>query len=105
MVNSLLLLLLSTTAGVQDPTRPLTAAPVIPASVEQHSVPSPQLELQATFTGDQASAIIDGTRYQVGDSINSYRLVRISAHQVWLEGQGNPLALTLFPSLLNLSNP
>lgn len=104
MVNSLLLLLLSTTAGVQDPTRPLTAAPVTPAVVEQSAVPSPQLQLQATFTGERASAIIDGARYQVGDSINSYRLVRIGTHQVWLEGQGKPLALTLFPSLLNLSN-
>lgn len=105
MVNSLLLLLLSTTAGAQDPTRPLvtpTAQPMAPA--EQSAEQPLHLKLQAIFSGQQASAIIDGQRYQVGDSIQNYRLARIKADHVLLEGQGKPLTLTLFPSLSNLSH-
>ncbi|WP_417614492.1 MSHA biogenesis protein MshK [Oceanisphaera sp.] len=105
MVNSLLLLLLSTTAGVQDPTQPLRAPAVVPAAPTAPGMThAPQLQLQAIFSGRQGSAIIDGQRYQVGDSVQNYRLVRINADQVLLQGQGKPLTLTLFPSLSSLSN-
>ncbi|MGO1246805.1 MAG: SctD/MshK family protein [Oceanisphaera sp.] len=111
MVNSLLLLILSsstlsTTAGAQDPTRPLT--PIMPPSTEVHSEVAPKpidLQLQAIFSGRDASAIIDGERYQVGDQIQNYRLSRIKADRVLLEGQGSPLTLTLFPTLSNTSTP
>ena len=104
MVNSLLLLLLSTAASAQDPTRPLTAPLLLAAPVEQGVASPPQLQLQAIFSGRRAIAIINGQRYQIGDSVNNYRLVRIKADQILLEGQGKPLTLTLFPSLSNLSN-
>ena len=105
MVNSLLLLLLSTTTGVQDPTQPLTVVSAVPAAPTAPGVAlPPQLQLQAIFSGSRGSAIIDGQRYRVGDSVSNYRLVRIKADQVLLEGQGKPLTLTLFPSLSTLSN-
>ena len=104
MVNSLLLLLLSTSPGLQDPTRPLQGLPrAQPEQIAQlpQSVP---LQLQAIFTGGRASAIIDGQRYHVGDSVQDYRLARIEPTQVLLEGQDEPLTLMLFPSLSTLSN-
>lgn len=106
MVNSLLLLLLSTGPGLQDPTQPLHALqPMLVSEVEaplaQQGAP---LQLQAIFSGDQASAIIDGQRYQVGDSVQNYRLASIQPTKVLLEGPNSPLTLTLFPSLSTLSN-
>ncbi|MFP2769495.1 hypothetical protein [Oceanisphaera sp. KMM 10153] len=99
MVNSLLLLLLSSTTGLQDPTRPLTPMAVESPPQTQHRQPAP-FRLQAIFTGgNRPSAIIDGRRYQTGDAVASYRLVRITPDHILLEGQGAPLTLTLFPSL------
>ena len=105
MVNSLLLLLASSTIGLQDPTRPLT--PIMDApetSQAQHQQQTP-FRLQAIFTGgNRPSAIIDGRRYQTGDAVANYRLVRIRPDHILLEGQGEPLTLTLFPSLSTLSS-
>ncbi|GAA3703599.1 hypothetical protein GCM10022421_07860 [Oceanisphaera sediminis] len=108
MVNPLLLLLLSSTAGLQDPTRPLTAmtatadAPATSQAQQQQQTP---LRLQAIFTGGhRPSAIIDGRRYQTGDAVANYRLVRIRPDHILLEGLGDPLTLTLFPSLSTLSS-
>ncbi|MGB5855230.1 MAG: MSHA biogenesis protein MshK [Oceanisphaera sp.] len=104
MVNSLLLLLLSTSPGLQDPTRPLQNAPIeVIAPIEQVPLAA-SLKLQAIFSGGRASAIIDGQRYHVGDTVQDYRLARIQPTQVLLEGQSEPLTLTLFPSLSTLSN-
>lgn len=100
MVNPLLLLLLSTTAGIQDPTTPLTPATVVQAAPSVTSAaPVSPVHLQAIFSGGQNSAIIDGQIYQVGDTVQDYRLSAIQPSQVVLEGQGKPLTLTLFPSL------
>lgn len=113
MVNSLLLVLLGSTialsapamalqntAALQDPTKPLTGLSVMPV---ENTVPSAAmpitLHLQAIFSGGHNSAIIDGQRYQVGDTVQDYRLSAIQPSQVVLEGQGKPLTLTLFPSL------
>ncbi|MGO4998928.1 MSHA biogenesis protein MshK [Oceanisphaera sp. W20_SRM_FM3] len=99
MVNPLLLLLLSTTVGLQDPTQPLTSAVVQAESSAPEAVAPVALHLQAIFSGGHTSAIIDGKTYQIGDSVQNYRLVRIQPSQVVLQGTGKPLVLTLFPSL------
>lgn len=105
MVNSLLFLLLSTSPGLQDPTQPLqTFVPLVGVEQAQTSLPASALHLQAIFSGGRASAIIDGQRYQVGDVVQDYRLARIQPTQVLLEGQGEPLTLTLFPTFSTLSN-
>ncbi|WP_319781354.1 MSHA biogenesis protein MshK [Oceanisphaera sp. IT1-181] len=105
MVNPLLLLLLSTTAGIQDPTQPLTQATVVKTEPSViNTAPASQLHLQAIFSGGKNSAIIDGQSYRVGDTVQDYRLVRIQPSQVVLNGPGAPLTLTLFPSLSTLSN-
>ena len=105
MVNSLLLLLLSSTAGLQDPTRPLTPMADAPATQQTQHQQQAQFRLQAIFTGgNRPSAIIDGRRYQTGDAVANYRLVRIRPDHILLEGQGDPLTLTLFPSLSTLSS-
>ncbi|WP_445398820.1 MSHA biogenesis protein MshK [Zobellella sp. An-6] len=99
MVNTLLLLALSAASGLQDPTRPLSPQAVITATeTRPDRVLTPRLE--AIFSGGgRASAILDGRRYHAGDAVGEYRLVRISRDQVLLEGQGESLELTLFPSL------
>ncbi|ART81296.1 hypothetical protein CBP31_00485 [Oceanisphaera profunda] len=105
MVNPLLLLLLSTTAGIQDPTKPLTPGTVVQAAPSViDTAPVSPLHLQAIFSGGQNSAIIDGQSYRVGDTVQDYRLVRIQPSQVVLNGPGAPLTLTLFPSFSTLSN-
>lgn len=105
MVNSLLLLLASSTAVLQDPTRPLTPIMDAPAASQAQQQQQTPFRLQAIFTGgNRPSAIIDGRRYQTGDAVANYRLVRIRPDHILLEGQGEPLTLTLFPSLSTLSS-
>lgn len=100
MVNSLLLLVLASTAPLQDPTKPLTTPSVVQVESNMPIAAMPAtLHLQAIFSGGHSSAIIDGQRYQVGDTVQDYRLSAIQPSQVVLEGQGKPLTLTLFPSL------
>ena len=106
MVNPLLLLLLSSTLGLQDPTKPLTQPTVVQAESGEVATPSvASFHLQAIFSGGHDSAIIDGQSYRVGDKVQNYRLVRIQPSQVVLQGPNAPLTLTLFPSLSTLSNP
>ncbi len=104
MVNSLLLLVLSSASGLQDPSRPLTSMePEItePQAASRQGVP----RLEAIFTGGaRASAIIDGRYYQLGDAVAGYRLERIQSNHVVLGGEGEPLTLTLFSSLSTLSS-
>ncbi|MBM7454766.1 hypothetical protein HNR62_000595 [Oceanisphaera litoralis] len=105
MVNSFLLLLLSAAAGLQDPTRPLTPMTVETARPRAQHPQQARFRLQAIFTGGgRPSAIIDGRRYQTGDAVANYRLVRIQPDHILLEGQGEALTLTLFPSLSTPSN-
>ncbi|OXY82670.1 hypothetical protein [Oceanimonas doudoroffii] len=107
MVNAsaLVLALLSASAGVQDPTRPLSGPAM--AVVQDESQPAtPRPSLQAIFTGGGvASAILDGRRYVQGDTVGGYRLVRIAGERVILEGQGERLILSLFPSFDNTDTP
>lgn len=106
MVNPLLLLLLSSAPGLQDPTQPLRIAPPAVEVAGVASAPQKTLQLQAIFTGNgQNSVIIDGQRYQTGDKVSSYRLARINADSILLQGQGESVTLALFPTLSNLSKP
>ena len=107
MVNPLLLLLLSSAPGLQDPTQPLRIAPPIEVAGETVAgEPKKGLQLQAIFTGNGLnSVIIDGKLYQAGDKVSSYRLARINADSILLQGQGESVTLRLFPSLSTLSKP
>ncbi|PSJ47759.1 MSHA biogenesis protein MshK [Zobellella endophytica] len=103
MVNTLVLLMLSSAPLLQDPTRPVSpeaAEPVAEAASREYL---PRLE--AVFIGGAApSAIVDGQRYRPGDRIADYRLLRIERDRILLEGRGARLELMLFPSLVTLSN-
>lgn len=107
MVNPLLLLLLSSASGLQDPTQPLRIAP--PPTAEVAGVAGPKvaqqgLQLQAIFTGNGLnSVVIDGQQYKMGDKVSSYRLARINADNILLQGQDESVTLRLFPSLSTLS--
>lgn len=105
MVNSLLLLLLSSGAGLQDPTTPLPVAPVATETSAKAPAAQPGLQLQAIFTGGPkgSSAIINGHHYHLGQTVAGYRLARIAPDHILLQGQGKPMTLTLFPSLSSLN--
>lgn len=107
MVNSLLIMLLASSSGLQDPTRPLN--PIITTPEVSASAPktqAPAFRLQAIFTGGtRPSVIIDSKRQHIGDTIGGYRLSHINAGQVILSADGKPLTLTLFPLSTILSKP
>ena len=107
MVNSLLIMLLASSTGLQDPTRPLS--PIIVAPEVTTSAPktqAPGFRLQAIFTGGpRPSVIIDGERHHIGDTLGNYRLSHINNGQVTLSADGQPLTLTLFPLSTTLSKP
>jgi hypothetical protein len=96
VVNTLLFALLSTVSAVQDPTRPLTPAPLAdtaPAVVALGGQP----RLQAIFSGGRPSAIVDGRLYFQGDAIGPFTLARIERQRIVLQGPGETLELALFP--------
>lgn len=107
MVNALLIMLLASSSGLQDPTRPLRPimeAPKVTTSASKAQAPA--FRLQAIFTGGpRPSAIIDGERYHLGDTLGNYRLSHINNGQVILSANGQPLTLTLFPLSTTLSKP
>lgn len=107
MVNSLLIMLLASSTGLQDPTRPLSPTLAVPeAHITAPSQQAPAFRLQAIFTGgSRPSVIIDGERYHLGDTLGNYRLSHINNGQVILSANGQPLTLTLFPLSTTLSKP
>lgn len=104
MVNPLLLLLLSSVPGLKDPTQPLMITPTTAEVAGTSATLQQGLHLQAIFTGNGLdSVIIDGQRYQIGDKVSNYRLARINAASILLQGQSESVTLSLFPSLSILS--
>jgi hypothetical protein len=102
VVNSLLVLMLSSTPLLQDPTRPLGLAPeaLLSDSPTVSVVAQQEHRLQAVvYSGDTASAIIDGRLYRQGDQVGAYRLAAIKRQQVRLEAQGETLELSVFSPL------
>lgn len=100
MVNSLLLLVLSSAPLLQDPTRPLEQEPEVSLPAAQVATQGPRLQA-VLHQGAGASAIIDGRRYRVGDQVGPYRLAAIGRRQVRLEAHGEALELTLFSPLIS----
>lgn len=108
MVNSLILLLLaSSSSQIHDPTQPLNIVSPTPVLSQNNAIaPKKGLQLEAIFTGTGvSSAIIDGKLYRQGSKVGQYRLARIDADRILLQGQGGTVTLSLFPSLSNLSTP
>lgn len=103
MVNALLLVL-AASGPLQDPTQPLAIPPTLPAEQVSAAPAAPKLELQAVFSGAQGSAIINGQRYQVGQTVQNFKVQRITSSEVLLQGPNQTLTLTLFPSLSTPSN-
>ena len=104
MVNALLLVL-AASGPLQDPTQPLAITPTLPVGQVSAAPAAPKLELQAVFSGAQGSAIINnGQRYQVGQTVQNFKVQRITSSEVLLQGPHQTLTLTLFPSLSTPSN-
>lgn len=79
-----------------DPTRPVQPAGST-ASAEstpvQHALPV----LQGILLGNgPARAWFNGAAWRVGDQIQGYRIRAISAHQVWLERDGQRIPLSVY---------
>ncbi|ART79240.1 hypothetical protein [Oceanisphaera avium] len=98
---SALLLLLASSGPLHDPTEPL-APPTLntePVSIHAPASAVPDFTLHAIFSGGHTSAIINNQRLVVGDTIQHYNVLRITASDVVLQGPKQTLTLTLFPSL------
>ena len=83
---------------LQDPTAPLTAMSTS-ASPDKVAGLLKLPKLQSVILGNgPALAVLNGQSYRVGQRIDGYRLVSISADAVVLEQAGKRQTLTLFGS-------
>jgi hypothetical protein len=86
--------------GVPDPTRPPPQAIPQPASAATDALPPAEPVLQSILvTSKGKSAMIDGIRYKIGDTVAGLRLVAISSSEVLLDDTGARKTLRLFPKV------
>jgi MSHA biogenesis protein MshK len=84
---------------LRDPTRPpqQVIQATAPASTD---APAPEPMLQSVLiSGTRKSAIIDGERYKLGDTVSGARLVAIGEGEVVLIADGVRKTLRLFPQV------
>ena len=80
-----------------DPTRPLRA----PQGAADANASTPALQtlpvLQGILLGNgPAKAWFNGVAWRVGDVVQGYRIRAITAHQVWLERDGQRIPLSVY---------
>lgn len=91
-------------AAVADPTRPPSAAAAVPTSTSAPAagpLGDAELVLQSVFRPrkGKSSAIINGQRVALGESLGEARLVRILETEVILRGPGGDQHLSLTPAV------
>ena len=98
-LSGLLLMALSLPAaavGVPDPTRPATGAAVTATTGAESAAPVAALVLQSTLVSPgQRSAIINGRRYRLGETVGDARLAAIGAGWVRLDRPSGSTELRL----------
>jgi len=88
-----LVLLAQNAAALDDPMRPPGGA-----AVTGTAPAAPRFELSSTLIArDRRSAVINGRRVGVGDSVDGARVIEILPAQVRLQHQGRQLTLQLLP--------
>lgn len=90
-------------ARIYDPLRPqVHIVPTVAAAAAGMAQP---LQLQATLVAEQRRvAVINGTRFKVGDTVNGYRIKQIDAARVQLEADGEQRQLRLRTNVVTRSN-
>ncbi|MBP4034612.1 MSHA biogenesis protein MshK [Aeromonas sp. PrichA-15] len=84
---------------LQDPTLPLVGSGSAASVAKEAGLP----RLQSVILGSgPALAVLDGQSYRVGQQVNGFRLVGISADSVVLEKAGKRQTLTLFGSKIRM---
>lgn len=84
---------------LQDPTAPLAGSGAAASPSKDAGLP----RLQSVILGSgPALAVLDGQSYRVGQQVNGFRLVGISADSVVLEKAGKRQTLTLFGSKIRM---
>ncbi|MCX4031984.1 SctD/MshK family protein [Aeromonas caviae] len=84
---------------LQDPTMPLAGSGSAASVAKEAGLP----RLQSVILGSgPALAVLDGQSYRVGQQVNGFRLVGISADSVVLEKAGKRQTLTLFGSKIRM---
>ncbi|HGY1050627.1 TPA: MSHA biogenesis protein MshK [Aeromonas salmonicida subsp. pectinolytica] len=86
---------------LQDPTEPLEVINSQAGAVESPSAGLPKLQSVVLGNGP-ALAVLNGKSYRVGQQVEGYRLVAISADAVVLEKGGKRQSLTLFASKVRI---
>ncbi len=84
---------------LQDPTTPLAGS--VPAASATRDAGLPRLQSVILGNGP-ALAVLNGQSYRVGQQVNGFRLVGISADSVVLEKAGKRQTLTLFGSKIRM---
>jgi len=89
-------------ARIYDPLRPQVH--IVPTVAAAAKAAQP-LQLQATLVAEQRRvAVINGTRFKVGDTVNGYRIKQIDAARVQLEADGEQRQLRLRTNVVTHSN-
>jgi len=83
-----------------DPTRPPASVLAPPADAAAIPGLDGALVLQSVLIApDRRSAVISGQSMKVGDTVGGFRLVRVAAGEVTLEGLEGSRTLSLFPDV------
>lgn len=86
---------------LQDPTAPLAEVAIGSGVSGQHSAGLPKLQSIVLGNGP-ALAVLNGRSYRVGQQVDGYTLVAISADAVVLEKAGKRHTVTLFASKIRV---
>ena len=86
--------------SLPDPTRPPLAVLAPAGAVGDAAEPAGGLVLQSVLIApDRRSAVISGQSMALGDTVGGFRLVRVAAGEVTLEGLEGSRTLSLFPDV------
>ena len=86
--------------SLPDPTRPPLAVLAPASAAGDATEPVGGLVLQSVLIApDRRSAVISGQSMALGDTVGGFRLVRVAAGEVTLEGHEGSRTLSLFPDV------
>lgn len=83
--------------NLPDPTRPLRATSAASGTGSSAAAVQTLPVLQGILLGNgPAKAWFNGAAWRVGDVVQGYRIRAITAHQVWLEHDGQRIPLSVY---------